>query len=356
MVSFAISAIPIGWLADRYGPAKIAVVCGILTGAGLILTSNISALWQIYLTYGVMVGIGLSGSYPIVTATIARWFIKRRGLALGIVSAGYGIGTLAILPLTERLIATYGWSQAYLIFGSFAVLLIIACALFLRRDPRDTGRYPYGATHTPSDFISYDDRRRDDPVAETSVTFGAAARTATLWMVMAIYFLIFFSVQIVMVHLVNYTTDMGIVPLVAASLVSVIGASSVVGRLLMGAAADRIGSNNAIIICCVILTITLVWLLFAKELWMLYIFAITFGFAYGGEVPQMPSLISRYFGLRSVTALVGAVSMASAFGGAISAWMAGRIFDFTQSYSAAFAIAAAAGLLALLIALLLKRK
>lgn len=88
---------------------------------------------------------------------------------------------------------------------------------------------------------------------------------------------------------------------------------------------------------------------------MLYIFAFGFGFAYGGEVPQMPALINRYFGLRSVTTLVGAVSMAAAIGGAISSWMAGRIFDLTQSYSVAFAIAVGAGVTALIITLILKR-
>lgn len=355
LISFAISAIPVGWLADKFGPAKVAAICGMIAGFGLILTSNVTALWQIYLTYGIMVGIGLSGVYPIATATTARWFVKHRGLALGIVSAGYGIGTLALLPLAERLIATFDWSKTYLIFGSAALLFIITGALFLRRDPQDVGQYPYGFERTSAVLDGRNDEQEKRFPLRINLNLSAAIYTPALWLLMASYFFIYFCIDMVMVHLVNYSTDLGTVPLVAASLVSIIGASSIVGRLLMGSSADRIGSDNALIICCAIITISLIWLVYAKQLWMLYIFASTFGFACGGVVPQMPALTSKYFGLRAVTALVGAISMAAATGGAVSAWIAGLIFDFTHSYHIAFIMAVGVSILALIITLIMKK-
>lgn len=144
MVSQGIFALPTGWLADRFGPAKIVAICGFFIGLGLILTSYANALWQLYLTYGFMVGIGISGGFSITTATTARWFYKHQGLALGIVSAGVGLGTLIMLPVAERLIAAFDWPRAYFVIGLAAWVIIITSALFLRRDPEEMGCRPYG--------------------------------------------------------------------------------------------------------------------------------------------------------------------------------------------------------------------
>jgi MFS family permease len=144
-------------------------------------------------------------------------------------------------------------------------------------------------------------------------------------------------------------------PLIAATLMSVIGLGGIVGRLTMGAASDRIGSSNALAICCAILAVSIIWLVFTKELWMFYLFSIVFGFAYGGEVTQMAALVDRLFGLRSVATLVGVVSLGSSMGGALGSWVGGRIFDVTQDYQVAFTIAAIASFAALMLALMLKR-
>jgi MFS family permease len=163
------------------------------------------------------------------------------------------------------------------------------------------------------------------------------------------------ALQLVMVHLANYTTDQGFSLLSAAMIVSVVGVGSSLGRIGMGLASDRIGSANSLVICCIGVTLGLVWLIFSKELWMLYLFAIFFSFAYGGEIPQMPLTVSRFFGLKSVTALVAMTSATTRLGGALGSWMGGKVFDMRHSYTLAFIIAAGCGLLALLAALVLKR-
>ena len=129
---------------------------------------------------------------------------------------------------------------------------------------------------------------------------------------------------------------MGIASLIAATFISIIGIGSFIGRLLMGTASDRIGANNALLICCIIMLSTLVFLIFTRELWMFYLFAIVFGLAYGGEVPQMPVLVGRFFGLRALAALVGVILFGATIGGAIGAWVGGQVFDVTQSYQLAF--------------------
>ena len=355
MLSHGAFAAPMGWLADRFGPAKVMVFCGFATGLGLVLTSQTNALWQFYLTYGLVVGIGLSGGMPVTTGTTARWFVKRRGLTLGIVSAGVGLGTLIVLPMAERLIAAFAWSGAYFILGITSWIVMITCAVFLRRDPEGMGYQAYGVQKPPTEANTDHSREISYVAPGTGISLRAAVRTRPLWLLFLTYFLFSLCLQMIMVHLVNYTTDLGITPLVAATLLSVVGIGSMFGRVAMGAASDRIGSSNALAICCLVLGISLLWLLFARELWMFYLFAIVFGFAYGGEIPQMAALVGQFFGLQSVAALVGVVLIGLSIGGALGSLMGGRIFDLTQSYQVAFTVAVVVSFATVILALMLRR-
>ena len=331
------------------------MLCGFIMGLGLILTSRVTALWQIYITFGGLVGIGTSGIFPIGMATTARWFTARRGLALGIVSAGIGMGTLLLVPAAEWLITAYDWSMAYLVLGVATLLVTMPSALFLWRDPeaRLCGRRQPGevlpATSSCGEAVA-------SPIdSAPHITVGDAVRRKPLWMLVAIFFFFCFGLQLVMVHLVNYATDLGIDSLVAATFLSVLGFTSVLGRLVMGAASDRIGSHNTMVICCAVMIASLVLLMFTREIWMFYLFAAIFGFAYGGEVPQMPALIGRFFGWHVVATLLGIVLFGADTGGAIGAWVGGAIFDMTQSYQVAFGIGAVSSLLSMMLILMLKR-
>ncbi|TET66981.1 MAG: MFS transporter [Dehalococcoidia bacterium] len=354
MITHGGFAIAMGWLVDRFGPAKVMAFCSFIVGLGLVLTSQANALWQLYVTYGLILGIGMSALFTTSTATTARWFTERRGLALGIVTSGVGLGTF-LVPVAERLIATFGWSMAYFILGVAAWAVMIPGALFLRRAPGEKQRRAYGGDESiPPPDISHE-AGAGSVSAETGITMKAAARYKPLWMLFSVYFLFNFCLQMVMIHLVNYATDIGIASLIAATFISIIGVGSFLGRLIMGTASDRIGSHNALLICCIILMITLVFLVFTQELWMFYLFAIIFGLAYGGEVPQMAVLVGHFFGLRAVAALVGVVVFGATIGGAIGAWVGGQVFDVTQSYQLAFTIAAIVSLLAVIITLMLKK-
>jgi MFS family permease len=346
-------AVGSGWLVDRIGPAKVMAGCAFIAGVGLALTSQVGALWQLYVTYGIIFGIGQSAGYITTTATTARWFIKRRGLALGIVTSGAGLGVLIIAPLAARLIDAFGWSMAYLVLAAATWTIVIPSALLLRRDPAEKGLKPYGLDEATRALDS--GQKNEVDAGERGMAVEAAARYKQLWVLFSIYFLFNFCLQMVMVHLVNFATDMGIASLIAATFISIIGIGSFIGRLGMGTASDRIGADNALLICCIIMLSTLVLIIFAQELWMFYLFAIVFGFAYGGEVPQMPVLVGRFFGLRNVAVLVGVIVFGATIGGAIGAWVGGQVFDVTQSYQPAFTIAAVAGFFAIALTLMLKK-
>ena len=354
MICGGLSAIPLGLLADRFGPAKVSVVCGFIMGLGLVLASQVRELWQLYLTIGLLLGTSLGGTLAITGGVTIRWFFKKRGMALGIVAAGNGLGTVFIPLLVARLINTFGWSQTYIITGIAAGIITIGSGLLLRRDPAAMGLKPYGTIITPlqaSTGIPGSTR----PAPAQGVNLRAAVRTRPFWLIGFVYFFLGICIHVTMVHLVNYATDLGIAALTAATLFSIIGIGGIIGRLVMGSVSDRIGSFNALIIACIVLAASLIWLIFSRELWMLYIFAVLFGFSYGGEVPLMPMLISRFFGLQAVMALTGAITGIARAGGALSSWLGGKIFDVSQSYLIAFILMAIIAVLTLTTALGLKK-
>ncbi len=348
MIRGAIS-IGVGWLADRYSPSKIMVFCGCMIIVGLALSSQVTSLWQLFLTYAVVESVGLSGAYGIGTTITSRWFLKNRGLALGIVSTGSGLGTVFIVPGIERLISTYDWAQAFILIGTIAGIATVLLALLLRPAPASTP-----PENGKIDTINK--AANNMPSSPIDMPVGKAMKDTRMILLMSSFLLFFFGIQIVMVHLVNYATDIGITPLVAASFISVIGAVSIIGRLATGTGSDRIGIYNTLMLTRVFLTLSFICLIFTRSLPAFYLFTILFSLPYGGEVPQVPLFIGKYFGTKSMATLVGVNLFVISVGGAIGSWMAGEIFDNTQSYQWAFIAGALAGIGSLLLVLVMRKQ
>jgi predicted MFS family arabinose efflux permease len=311
------------------------VFCGLMMGAGYLLSSQVSALWQFFLAYAVVEAIGVSGIFGIGSAVASRWFTKNRGLALGIVASGSGLGTLLIVPITERLVDAFQWSQTFFIVGIAAGILMVGGALLLREPPQAT--------------------RIAVKQEKSSATLSEALKDVRLWLVMVCFLLFLFATQMVLVHVVNYATDVGIEPLVAATFIGVIGAVSIIGRLSTGVVAEKIGLYKSLVIICVFQGAAFVLLLFTRSAWSFYIFAVLFGVAYGGEVTQIPLVIARFFGTRVMATLMGVVLFITGFGGAAGPWIAGKIYDVTGSYNWAFIIGIAASALCIVTIWLLRR-
>jgi MFS family permease len=337
MIIRGAAAIGTGWLADRYGARRIMVFCGLMMGAGYILSSRAVALWQFFLTYAVIEAIGMSGIFGISTALVTRWFSHNRGLALGIVVSGSGLGTFLIVPGVERLINGIKLSPTFLVTGIAAGSMMVIGALLLRQPP----------TLEPA-------TGRERPPAGASL--GEAVRDIRMYLVMACFLLLFIGTQIVMVHLVNYATDNGIDPLVAATFIGVIGIASIASRLSMGVISEKVGLYWGFLLIGVSLAFSFVLLLFARSVWSFYLFTLLFSIPYGGEVTQIPLVIGRYFGARSMSTLVGMTVFAIGVGGALGPWLAGKIYDLTGSYNAAFITGAVISAVSMGVVLLLKRQ
>jgi len=330
------AAIGTGWAADKYGPRKVMIFCGILMAIGYLLSSRVSALWQFFLTYAVIEAIGMSGTWGVCTAMPARWFAKNRGLALGIATAGSGAGTLLIVPFAERMVASYGWSQAFVICGIGAGVLMVIGALLLRNPP---------AVPLPTD-----QKRPSD-----GATTAEAMRDPRLWLITLAFLFFFFGSQIIMVHLVNYATDVGISPLIAATFVSVIGAVSIGSRIAIGPITEKIGLYKGLVITCFALAATFILLLYTRAPWSFYLCAALYGIPYGGEVTLIPLILARFFGTRAMATLMGVMVFVIGIGGALGAWYAGWIYDMTDSYNGVFITGAVFAMVSIIMVFFLRR-
>ena len=140
-----LAAIATGRLTDKYGPKVVLIGSGLLMGLGNLLMSRVTTVWQLYLFYGVLVGTGMSASEIPIVGTVARWFVKRRGMLTGVTKVGAGIGTMTLPLLSSWLIYSHGWRNAYIIIGILALVGIVSMALLFKRDPSQIGELPDGA-------------------------------------------------------------------------------------------------------------------------------------------------------------------------------------------------------------------
>lgn len=345
MILMGLLSMGMGRVNDSVGPRIVMVVSGLFLGLGYLLMSQVHAIWQLYLFYGVMIGIGMGGAFVPVLSTVARWFVKRRALMTGITTSGMGIGTIIMPLIAGWLISGHGWRDSYAIVGITTLILIILAAQFLRRDPGQKGQLPYGAGEV---------KVEDSGQATGGFSLREAIHTRQLWILAGVYFFAFFFIIAMLVHIVIYATGQGISTTDATSILAVIGGVSIVGMTVTGNVADRIGNKSALIINGVLLIIAASWLLAATELWRLYLFAIIFGFAYGGITAVQSPITADLFGLRSHGAILGLVFFIATFADAGGPFVAGHIFDTNGSYHVAFLIFIGSTIVSLILATLLK--
>jgi MFS family permease len=328
----------VGRLNDKLGPRIVMTVAGVFFGLGLLLMSGLNSLWQLYLFYGLVTGIGMSAVDIVPLSTIARWFMRRRGIMTGIAKVGTGTGQFIIPLVASLLIVAYGWRTSYIIIGAVAMVLLVAIGQLLRRDPASRGLLPDG------DNVSQTEGSKS---AVTGNYFREALRTRQFWTICLTYLATMFCLLTIMVHIVPHATDIGISSTTAAGILSAIGGISMVGRFVTGVAIDRIGNRRSAIICFIMLLAAFLWMQVAIEFWMLILFAVVYGIAHGGLFTVISPIVAEYFGVRTHGALFGIVFFSSMVGGAIGPVIAGHIFDTTQSYSLAFWVCTAVVALAM---------
>jgi len=338
-----------GWAIDRYGPRIVLCLMGLFIGLGLLLTSQTSAAWQLFITYSLLLAIGSGATYVVIMSTVSRWFDKKRGLAVGLAGSGGGLGPLITAPFATYILIKFNWRIAFIIIGLIAWLVVIPISRLLKKSPYEIGALPDGVKVAPKDI-------KNNYPQSTGLSLREALGVRSFWIITFIYLFYSCNLSFIITHLVPHVTDVGFSAMEAATVLSLVGGAAIAGRVLMGIASDRIGKKFVAILCALLQSAAVLWLIWAKDFWMLQAFAIVFGFAYGGMSPSMASLISDTFGLGRIGTILGALEIGFGIGSAIGPALGGYIFDVNGSYTMAFLSWAVAMLITALITVLVRRE
>ncbi len=361
-----------GMLSDRWGTRRVVLAGGLLLGLGLIVSSQITSLWQLYVAFGGLVGFAAGAFYTPLTTTATRWFTANRGLAVALVSAGTGFGTFVVAPLTRWLITTYDWRMAMILLGDLVWVVIIPLSLLVRNAPGDLGVAAYGepqsgprprstafekgeAQPQASRANPIDDRARGPRPsawqAEADIPLPEIWRSPQFWLIALTHFACCIAHSGPIFHMVTNAIDHGVGSMTAATILGISGLASLAGRVISGLVADRWGAKRTLIATLSLQAPAILLYLFTGSAASFYVLAIVFGAAYGGVMPMYALLTREYFGAKAMGAAYGAIFMLQAIGMGLGAYGGGWFFDHLGTYAWLFgsgtAVAAAAILFAL---------
>lgn len=336
VVMMGVLAIVGGRLSDRIGPRPVLAVTGVSFGIGYMLLSQVSEAWQLFVIFGLFFGLGF-GTHDVVTlSTVARWFQARRGIMTAVVKVGTAIGQVCVPPIVAALVLGLGWRSAVLVLGIAATGLLLIAAMTMKSPPEP--KTPEGS-----------------PVAAQGVEFAQARRTRAFWTLCAVQFLSFPTLMTVPLHLPAHGEDLGMTINMAALLISIFGASSIAGRLIIGGAIDRIAGRAAYLICLASLIGALALMAVVTTHITLFVIVCLYGFGHGALFVVVSPTVAEYFGMRAHGAIFGVVVFCGTTGGAVGPILAGVLFDRTGSYTLAFLSLMAMAALAFVLVLSLPR-
>lgn len=313
------------------------IFCCIFLGAGYCLAAWIQTIWQFYVVYGIMTGIGMSVTTPLLSLA-SRWFVERRALMTSIITAGPAFGNMAAPLAFSVIIQILGWRNSFLIMAGIVLLVIFSATSLVKRDPSKIGEVPYGMDRSIEDYGGFQDE---------GLSISEALDTKQYWLLSFIFFCDFFLMNVVTVHIVIHAIDLGIPATKAAGILSVASGVCIFARVIIGAIADRIGCKPTFMFCLVLSVIGFALLLVATSLWVLYLFAAIFGFGLWSSGGLMTPMAADLFGLKAHGTIYGSIFVSGATGGAFGPVLAGYLFDVSGSYHSAFVICLITSILAL---------
>ena len=337
----AVASVVMGGLNDKIGPRIVITLSGLLLGLGYLLMSQVDNVWQLYLFYGLLCGIGASGIAVALKSTIVKWFATRMNVISGIMAAGGGLGTLVLPIAASRLIDTYNWRTSYAIIGGFVLVIVVLLAQFLKREPVQIGQ------------ISNAEDRQNIYTSEEGFDLREAVHTRQFWFAFTIHCLTGFLLATMMVHIVPHANDLGISALNAANILAIMGGIGMVGSIATGIAGDKFGIKWTFIIIFIMMASSYFWVSNINELWMFYLFAAVFGLTRKAGVLGAP-LIAKLFGFKAHGMIYGVMNLAFSIGSAIGPLLAGYIFDINDIYMLAFMISGTLGIVAVIVSSLLR--
>jgi MFS family permease len=354
-VGFIVSALfgpLLGRLMDRHGPRLVVSLGVSLMGAGLALATQIREVWHLYATLGFLVAGGsLGATHTGQSLYLPNWFVRRRGLAIGIAFSGVGIGSIVLLPWLQRLILGAGWRHACLAMAIVVVSVLLPLnLLFPRRRPEDIGLHPDG------DAAAAGGAARADNVVDVAWvavdwTLARALRTARFWWIALGFATSLFAWYGVQIHQTKYLIEIGFAPTVAAYALGLVGLMGVAGQIALGYLSDRVGREWMWAVGNLGFVLSLALLLAMRQHptpLYLYLMVGAQGLLGYGLAAVFSAIPAEIFQGRNYGSIFGALTLASVGGSGVGPWVVGALYDRTGSYVVAFWLAMACSLVSAL--------
>lgn len=331
-----------GWVGDRYGVRRSLLVAATLYVGGMLLLSTISQVWQLYLYYSLLLGVAQALFAVNIPTTVAAWFKKRLGLAVGIQQSLGGMGSAITAPALALLLSEVEWQMAFWIIPAVGGVIIFSLLALFHGEPADRGMTPFGTEDTDPPPVTSADPAINK--VRSRVLLQHARRTTAFWNLIVIHHLGCVGHSIVMWHVVFFATtlEMGLGP--AAWIVTTYTLSSVGSRFATPILADRFGAKWVMALAYFLQGITVVLLFWAHDPWQFYLFGALFGIGFGGEMSAFLVINRQYYGMGPVRSIFGFQHLGSGLGMGLGGLVGALIYDAFGSYNIAWGVSIAASL------------
>jgi predicted MFS family arabinose efflux permease len=352
----------LGRLIDRFGPRVMLFICVATQTLSSVTNGLATHLWHLYIGRFLYDIKGMHASQVLIN----RWFVKKRGLAQGIVATGVPAGMLVLSPLSQYLVLAWGWRQTLLFWAGVTFVILLPLTVRIRENPADTGFAPDGEPLSRGTG----DNRHIQPgsvassppdIFQESSTLGEVLRSSSLWLLLATQFICGIGCGFMMTHIVIFATDIGYSAMIGAAFLSVQGGANIIGVLLTGYVSDRLSRSRVLALTHFVrslsfVTIALTVFYAGGSLWLLFVAMALFGFGYFTTAPLSSGLVADLFGYKRMGLLIGIILSCHMVGSALGAAAGGIIFESTGSYYPFFPIQGILEFVAAVFAFAIKRQ
>ena len=328
------------WLDTRRGPRLLVFGGAILLGASLVGTKFVDEAWQFWLLFGILGGFAQAGSgFVVIQSIVPKWFVRKRGRALGIATMGTGLGALLFPVSVSVLVNSIGWRDAWLVLGIASVAVLAPLSLLVRTRPEDVGLLPDGETAPQTAAES-----ATGPSMEQSLTRHQAVRTSTFWLLVGSFSLAGFGIVGFQSNWVPYLLESGFSSVQAASTIAIYGALSGLSRPLWGLMGERVPARYLMATVTTLTAASILMFLGVRTIPMLVSFMTIAGLVMGGYIIVQSLITSNYFGRAHLGSIGGAMHPFLTMSFALSPLLVGVLYDLQGRYTLAFLLAMAAWL------------
>ena len=322
----------------------------LLHGFGIYMTSTVNDIEGFYLWYGVVAALGRSTFFMSTTTLITRWFEHRRGMAMGLTMAGNGIGPFIFSPVVTWLIFRWDWQTAFVAISITMTSVLTLAYLLMRNYPHEMGLKPYGDRVLPVPSVPV---RPAAPVKAPSVgsLWGSVLRHQGFWTLSLINFFCCVCHSIPLVHTVGFALSAGLSAFASSWVLALMGISSVVGRIFWGFFADRHDARLTLMLTLFMQGTFVLWLVNAQDPAIFFLYALVWGFGYGGVGTQYGVVARELYGLRLFGPGYSGQNCFAMVGMAVGGFLGGYLFDISHGYVSAWLISFGSGLISALLAM-----